>query len=58
MSSISRKLKRQQQKNSGTLIHKKVIAKKLGCSVKELNEKLSRKEENLKTMEDNGNGGE
>lgn len=42
----TRKLKRQIQKNKGTFTYKKVIAKKLGCSVKELDKKLHKKEDN------------
>lgn len=46
MSTI-RKMKRQIQKNNGSLTYKKVIAKKLGCSVKQVNKKkLNRKEDN------------
>ena len=44
MGSIGRKLKRQKQKNEGTLLHKKVIARKFGCSVPELNKRLARRE--------------
>lgn len=49
----ARKLKRQIQKNSGTLPHKKVIAKKLGCTVKEVDNRLRRREQNLKELEEN-----
>lgn len=58
MSSISRKLKRQIQKNNGTLLHKKVLARKMGCkSVEEYNRRMERRERNLKEMmEDNNNG--
>lgn len=45
MSTI-RKMKRQIQKNSGSLTYKKVIAKELGCSVKQVNKKLKNKEDN------------
>ena len=45
MSTI-RKMKRQIQKNNGSLTYKKVIAKKLGCSVKQVNKKLKNKEDN------------
>ena len=48
---MSRKLKRQIQKSNGDLAHKKVIAKKLGCSLEELEERLARREKNLKEME-------
>jgi hypothetical protein len=30
-----------------------VLAKKLGCTVKEVNERLAKREENLKEMEEN-----
>ena len=53
---MSRKLKRKMQKNEGTLTHKKVLAKKLGCSVAELDERLARREKNLKEMEGVENG--
>lgn len=58
MSSISRKLKRQIQKNNGTLLHKKVLARKMGCkSVEEYNRRMERRERNLREMmEDNNNG--
>ena len=51
MSSL-RKMHRKIKKNNGTLIHKKALAKKLGCSVPELNQRLAKREENLKEMED------
>lgn len=41
--STLRKLKRQIQKNNGSLTYKKVVAKKRGCTVKELNKTLERK---------------
>ena len=58
MSSISRKLKRQIQKNNGTLLHKKVLARKMGCkSVEEYNRRMERRERNLREMmEENNNG--
>lgn len=56
MSSIKRKLERQKAKNDGTLLYKKVLAKKFGCSVSELNKRLKRREENLKKLEENNNG--
>ena len=58
MGSISRKLKRQKQKNEGTLLHKKVIARKFGCSIPELKRRLARREKNLKELEDIDNGKE
>ena len=58
MSSLNRKMKRQIQKNSGTLTHKKVVAKKMGISVAEYNQRMKRKEKNLREMEDNNNGTE
>lgn len=48
----ARKLKRQIQKNNGTLPHKKVIARKLGCKVKEVDDRLRRREKNLRELED------
>lgn len=57
MGSIARKLKRQQMKNDGTLEHKKVLARKLGCkSVREYNERMARREKNLKELEEKYNG--
>jgi hypothetical protein len=58
VSSIKRKLKRNQSKQDGTFLYKKVLAKKFGCSVSELNERLKRREENLKKLEDNNDGKE
>lgn len=51
MSTI-RKLKRQIQKNNGSLTHKKALAKRLGCSVSEVNERLERRERNLKEIKE------
>lgn len=56
MSSLKRKMQRQLQKNNGTLTHKKVIAKKLGCSLSELDERLARREKNLKEMGEKEDG--
>ena len=56
MSSLERKLQRQIQKNNGTLTHKKVLAKKLGCTLAELDRRLAKREENLRQMEDDNNG--
>ena len=48
---------RQIQKNNGTLLHKKVVARKMGCkSVEEYNRRMARREKNLKEMEDNKDG--
>ena len=44
-------MQRQIQKNNGTLTHKKVIAKKMGITVAELDERLARREKNLKELE-------
>lgn len=52
MSSL-RKVKRQAQKSNGELLHKKALAKKLGCSLAELDKRLARREKNLKEMEGN-----
>lgn len=57
MSSFKRKMQRQIQKNNGTLLHKKVVARKMGCkSVEEYNRRMARREKNLKEMEDNKDG--
>ena len=56
MSSMKRKLSRQRAKQNGTLLHKKALAKKFGCSVPELNKRLKRRENNLKKLEDKDNG--
>ena len=58
MSSLSRKMQRQIQKNNGTLTHKKVIAKKMGISVSEYDRRMERREKNLREMEDCNNGTE
>ena len=52
MSSFKRQMQRQIQKNNGTLLHKKVVARKMGCkSVEEYNRRMARREKNLKEME-------
>lgn len=51
MSRWERKIQRQQQKNNGTLIYKKAVAKKLGCTVAELNQRIADREKKLKAME-------
>ena len=57
--SLKRKLQRQIQKNNGTLDYKKVLARKLGCkSVKEYNDRMARRERNLKELEENKDGTE
>ena len=57
MSSFKRKMQRQIQKNNGTLLHKKVVARKMGRkSVEEYNRRMARREKNLKEMEDNKDG--
>ena len=58
MSSLKRKMQRQIQKNNGELTYKKVIARKFGCSVKDLNKRLERREKNLRELEDNNDGKE
>lgn len=45
-------MQRQIQRNNGTLEHKKVIARKLGITTKELAKRMERREKNLKE-EDN-----
>ena len=50
-------MQRQIQKNNGTLLHKKVVARKMGCkSVEEYNRRMARREKNLKEMADNKDG--
>ena len=56
MSSIKRKLARQKAKNDGTFIYKKVLAKKFGCSLTELNNRLKQREINLNKLEENNDG--
>lgn len=57
--SLKRKVQRQIQKNNGTLDHKKVLARKLGCkSVREYDGRMARREKNLKELEENNNGTE
>ena len=58
MSSIKRKLERNKAKQEGTLLYKKVLARKFGCSVSELNKRLKRRETNLKKLEGKNNGKE
>ena len=58
MSNSVRKIQRKMQKNKGTFIHKKAVAKKLGISVPELNHRLKLREEKLKAMEGANNGRE
>lgn len=54
--SLKRKMQRQIQKNNGTLTHKKVIARKMGCSLAEYNRRMERREKNLRELEENNNG--
>lgn len=58
MSSIKRKLERQKAKQEGTFTYKKVIARKFGCSVPELNKRLKRREKNLRELEGKEDGTE
>ncbi len=51
-------MKRQKAKQDGTFLYKKVLARKFGCSVPELNKRLKRREENLKKLEDKNYGEE
>lgn len=48
-------MKRQIQKNNGTLTHRKVVARKLGCSLTELDERMARREKNLEEVGENKN---
>lgn len=57
--STKRKLLRQVKRNNGTLDHKKVIARRLGCTTKDLKIRMDRREKNLAELkEDNNNGKE
>lgn len=59
MSSFQRKLQRQKEKAEGTLVYKKVAARKLGISVAEYNRRMIRREKNLKELtggNENGKG--
>lgn len=58
MSSIKRKMERAKAKQDGTLLYKKVLARKFGCSVPELNKRLKRRENNLKKLEEKQDGKE
>ncbi len=58
MSSIKRKMERAKAKQDGTLLYKKVLARKFGCSVPELNKRLKRRENNLKKLEGKQDGKE
>ena len=48
-------MQRQIQKNNGSLLHKKAVARKLGCTVPELNERMAKREKKLKEMEESNN---
>ena len=59
MGSLARKLQRQKARAEGNLVHKKVIAKKLGISVAEYNRRMERREKNLNEFDggnENGKG--
>lgn len=59
MGNLARKLQRQKAKAEGTLVHKKVVAKKLGISVAEYNRRMARREKNLNEFDggiENGKG--
>lgn len=59
MSGLQRKLERQKAKAEGTLVYKKVAARKLGISVAEYNLRMKRREKNLKEItggNENGKG--
>ncbi len=58
MGSIKRKMERAKAKQDGTLLYKKVLARKFGCSVPELNKRLKRRENNLKKLEGKQDGKE
>lgn len=46
-----RKLQRQVKKTNGELVHKKVVASKLGLTTKEYNAKMKKRERNLQEVE-------
>lgn len=48
MSGLQRKLERQKAKAEGTLVYKKVAARKLGISVAEYNRRMKRREKKSK----------
>ena len=50
MSSLKRKMKRKIQKTNGELLHKKAVAKKLGCSLSEFDKRMERREKNLREI--------
>lgn len=59
MGSLTRKLQREKARAEGTLVHKKIIAKKLGISVSEYNRRMQRREKNLREINggnENGKG--
>lgn len=58
MGSFSRKADRNKAKQEGTFVYKKVLARKLGCTVNELNQRLKQREKNLKKLEEIENGTE
>ena len=54
MGSIEGKMQSQIQRNKGSLEHKKVIARKMGITTKELAKRMDRRENNLRDVkEDN-----
>lgn len=55
--SMKRKLQRQIQRNNGTLEHKKVIARRLGCTTKELKNRMERREKNLEELKEDPKNG-
>jgi hypothetical protein len=46
-----RALKRKVKKTNGELVHKKVVASKLGLTTKEYNAKMKKRERNLQEVE-------
>ena len=53
MHRLKRKMQRQIQRNNGTLEHKKVIARKMGITTKELAKRMDRRENNLRDVKEN-----
>ena len=52
MGSLTRKIQRKIQKDNGTLVHKKVVAKKMGITVNEYNKRMQERERKLKRLEE------
>lgn len=55
--STKKKLQRMIQRSNGTLEHKKVIARRLGCTTKELKSRMERRERNLEELKEDKEDG-